>query len=183
MLGILKKIDERLFLFLNGLHWDWLDPYMVLISHKWFWLPMYLVLFFIIFLKKRGGMWKIMVLVVIGVLCADQVTSTFMKPFFERLRPCYEGFSGIHLLGGCGGRFGFASSHAANTFVFFSICFFFLREWKWLFIFLFFWAVLVSYSRIYIGVHYPLDVIVGGFIGFLIGYILWVIARIFSFHT
>lgn len=163
---------------MNGLHAYWLDPIMVWISGKVLWYPLYL---FLIILIIREYKWKaILVLALVGVSVglADQITSGFMKPFFERFRPSHEPtLAGlVHLVNGYkGGRFGFASSHAANSFAVATFIFLSLRhrhQWlKWLFL----WALVVSYSRIYLGVHYPGDIIVGGLIGRGVG---WLVYRI-----
>ena len=98
-----------------------------------------------------------------------------MKPFFERLRPCHNPSiaSLVHLVEGCGGKYGFASSHAANAFGLATACWLFLRSWSHYFIWGFLWAVVVSYSRIYMGVHYPLDILVGAFIGVVLAWLVY----------
>jgi undecaprenyl-diphosphatase len=109
------------------------------------------------------------------ILLADQVTSGFMKPFFERLRPCHdprwEGL--LHNYGRCGGLYGFASSHAANTFGLATFLTLTLsskvKGISWLFVY----ALLVSYTRIYLGVHYPLDIVLGALVGVLAAYLSW----------
>jgi len=110
---------------------------------------------------------------------ADQSTSGVMKPFFERLRPCHDArweelmFS----YGGCGGMYGFASSHAANTFAlatFLTLTFRnILKGFGWLYL----WAMLVSYTRLYLGVHYPLDLLVGAMVGVLSGWLAWFVIK------
>jgi undecaprenyl-diphosphatase len=112
----------------------------------------------------------VLLAVVITVAVADQVTSTLMKPFFERLRPSHE--PGLRDMVNIvneyrGGRFGFASSHAANTFGVATLMWLTLKNFRpWIGL-LFLWAVGVGYTRVYLGVHYPGDIIVGDFIGFL----------------
>jgi undecaprenyl-diphosphatase len=104
---------------------------------------------------------------------ADQITTTGMKPFFKRLRPSRDPALKelVHTVNGYkGGKYGFASSHAANTM---GIAFFFwllfANRYRWIWI-LFIWATVVSYSRIYLGVHFPGDILVGMLIGILSGY-------------
>ena len=112
-------IDQKLFLFLNGLHADWLDPIMVSITEMWPWIPLYFFWIFLLFKHygKRG--WWVLLGVALVVLCSDQLSAHVCKPVFHRLRPCFnpelEGL--VYLPKGLpGGRFGFVSSHAANTF-------------------------------------------------------------------
>lgn len=175
MIEKIIELDEQLFLFLNGIHNNALDSAMFWISEKYTWIPFYAILLGIIIWKFKIR--AIYVLLGIGfvILFADQLTSGLMKPFFERFRPCHEpDLAGmVYLVEKCGGKYGFASSHAANTFglaTFIFLVFNHLyRYLGWLFL----WAFIVSYSRIYLGAHYPLDIIVGGIIGILIGWIIY----------
>jgi undecaprenyl-diphosphatase len=166
-------MDAQLFLFLNGLHADWLDPVMVAITEMWPWIPLYLLLLFLVFKQfgKRG--WWILLGVCVVILCSDQLSAHVCKPLFQRLRPCFnpelEGL--VHLPNGLpGGRFGFVSSHAANTFAVASYLTGVLwRRYRWIGWVLYGWAFLSSYSRIYVGVHYPGDIVAGAALGILIG--------------
>jgi len=167
MLEILDQLDQQLFLFLNSKHAPWLDDPMIWISGTKFWFPFYtLIIGFLVWKFKYRAVFLIVSLALLVTLC-DRFSSGFMKPYFERLRPCYNEQIApqIHLLKGCGGKFGFVSSHAANTFgLAMFLCLLFRKEYKhvWL---MFVWAAVVSYSRIYLGVHYPGDLIVGGITG------------------
>jgi undecaprenyl-diphosphatase len=170
-----KYWDEQLFLYLNSQHMDWLDPLMNMLTEKLFWLPLYaFFLFLIIKHFKKGSIW-IVAGVGLAILMADQSTSGFMKPFFERLRPCHDPrFEGmVFNYGGCGGMYGFASSHAANSFalaIYLNLIFFKkLKGFGWMFL----WAAVISFTRIYVGVHYPLDVIIGGLVGLVSGWLAW----------
>lgn len=175
MIDNFKKWDEGLFIFLNSFHWDWLDPIMYHISQTVTWIPFYAVLVYFIYKADPKTSWWVFGGVALAILISDQTTSGFMKPFFERLRPCHdERWQGImHHYGNCGGLYGFASSHAANTFA--TATFLNLKvgknikHLKWLFL----WAVIISYTRLYLGVHYPVDIFIGAFIGFLAGVISW----------
>jgi len=171
MLEFLKHIDEVLFLFLNGLHNDVFDFIMHWITYQQTWYPLYLLLvIWMIWRYKQKAIVPI-ILIIMAIALADQFTSSFMKPFFERLRPCHDSTIGhlVHVVDGCGGQYGFASSHAANSFTLATLLYFFFRStFKYASI-LFIWAALVSYSRVYVGVHFPGDIIVGGLIGYFIG--------------
>ena len=166
--------DRELFLFLNGFHNAFFDVFFSIISYKYTWIPLYGGLIGFIFVKDRRNVWKALLIVCISVVCADQITSSVMKPYFERLRPCHEALlvDKMILVGSCGGRYGFASSHAANSFAVAGFFFCFFRDQRLLSLFLLLWACLVSYSRVYLGVHYPLDIFVGGGLGFYIA-CLW----------
>jgi undecaprenyl-diphosphatase len=173
MMEYLIELDKELFLFLNGLHHPVLDPVMWFLSGSKNWIPFYALLLLLI--VKEFKKETILIITIIGliILLSDQTTSGLMKPFFERYRPSHEAsLQGlVYTLNDYrGGRFGFASSHAANSFalaVFIFLLFRLKYKWMWL---IFVWASLVSYSRIYLGVHYPGDIIVGGLIGALYAY-------------
>ena len=106
---------------------------------------------------------------IFSVMISDQVCSSILKPLIHRLRPCHEPSiqNLVHLVGNCGGQFGFCSSHAANTFALVTcLILLFSKQFNGI-KYLYIWAIIVSYSRIYIGVHYPLDVLAGAGIGVL----------------
>jgi undecaprenyl-diphosphatase len=169
MLEFLIDLDKKLLLFFNSLHTPWLDPVMFLITKTIFWLPLYLFLLYLVIKNYKKNSWIVLLGIALAILLADQITASIMKPFFERLRPSREpSLQGlVHLVNGyTGGKYGFASSHAANTFataLFFWIIFKNKYRWMWI---LFVWAVVMTYSRIYLGVHYPGDIIVGMLVGF-----------------
>lgn len=175
MIENLKAIDEDLFIWLNSLHADWLDPIMLFFTETITWIPLYAILIYLIYRTDKQGIWWILGGAAFTILISDQVTSGFMKPYFERLRPCHDDrWNGIiYNYGRCGGLFGFVSSHAANTF---AIATFLNLRLKvklpylgWLFL----WALIVSYTRVYLGVHYPADIIIGGLVGMSSGALSW----------
>lgn len=176
MIEQLLAADEALFLWLNGFHNEFWDLIMVFFTKKNTWLPLYLFTIAFLFWKfgwKKGGLIVFATLVAVGL--ANTLTSEIMKPFFGRLRPCKEdSLNGlIHLPHTCGGKYSFASSHASNTFAFAGMMFFALgKELKTSTIILLAWAAVVSYSRIYVGVHYPLDIVVGGLLGYMIAWVV-----------
>ena len=173
----LSSIDSRLFLFLNGLHVDWMDKVMVLVTDMWMWFPLYLLLIYWAIKQYGKRCWWVFLALGIVVLCTDQLASHVCKPVFHRLRPCYNvDFQDLIYLpkGMAGGRYGFVSSHAANTFGVAAFLTPVLRKYRpWPAIMLFLWAFISSYSRIYIGYHYPGDILCGALLGILIGLILW----------
>lgn len=178
MIDILLKWDSQLFLFLNGLHSPFWDPIMIFASGKLTWLPLYLLLIYFIARKYQWKtLWWLLAITIV-IVATDQISAGLFKNGFQRLRPCHtpELQNYIHLVGKCGGQYGFISSHAANTFgvaVFLS----FLFSKRWVTYSLLVWAAFVSYSRIYLGVHFPGDVICGAIVGAGIGISLWLPAN------
>lgn len=167
----LSDIDARLLLIVNGAHSPFFDSVMWCISGRWIWLPFYAVLAYLLF---RRMSWKraSICLVTIGliILAADQTCATLIRPEIGRLRPANLNnplSSFVHVVNGYrGGRYGFPSCHAANTFalaVFMSLV---IRH-KWFTVMMFSWAFIVSYSRMYLGVHYFGDLFCGATIGSL----------------
>ncbi|MES2797617.1 MAG: phosphatase PAP2 family protein [Bacteroidota bacterium] len=168
----LKTLDTQLFLYLNSIHFDWLDLIMEVITRRETWFPAYLILVIWLIVRNRKEAAFQILTILLAVLISDQICSSFLKPMVARLRPCHEpSLQGlIHLVTDCGGQFGFCSSHAANGFA--------LATSLWLFfgkniytISLFVWAIIISYSRIYVGVHYPLDILSGAILGSLFAYL------------
>ena len=175
MIEYLDHIDTQLFLALNGVRNSFFDTVMVGLTNRYFPTPIYLMLIGIIIWKYRwNGFWALLA-IVISVLIANHITAEIMKPLFERLRPCYNPAIAdrIHLLVPCEGKWSFASSHASSTFGLASALWFLFRKkisWVWV---TFIWSSLVSYSRIYVGKHYPADVIVGALVGFLSAWLVY----------
>lgn len=146
---------------------------MIWLSNKHIWIPLYVFLVIQLYLKDKWKFYVPLVCVIIVITLCDQTTSSFMKPFFERFRPCHEpNIAGlVNVIHGCGGKYGFASSHAANTIgLAFFFHFIFRNKYTWILIA---WAVLVSYSRVYLGVHYPGDVLVGGTLGWFFAWLMY----------
>lgn len=172
LLNWLLESDTQLFLYLNSVHYDWLDPIMAIITNRYTWFPAYLIFMVWLYFRDKKSAFLQIATILIAVLVADQICSSILKPLIGRLRPCHEPSlqAYINIVTGCGGKYGFCSSHAANAFALFTSVFMFFGRNKYTII-LFVWAIIISYSRIYVGVHYPLDVIFGGIIGTTTAYL------------
>lgn len=169
----LIKADQELFLFLNRLGSETYDGFWLFVTDKWGSIPLYAILLILCFVKLG---WKktLLVLVTVALLitCTDQLANVF-KDGVKRLRPCHTPgiMDQLRLVKDwCGGQYGYFSAHASNSFavaVFFGLLF--KKYFKWLLPVLIVWSLAIGYSRIYIGVHYPLDVATGFFFGAVIG--------------
>ncbi len=175
----LEHIDRKLFLFLNAHHNQQMDYLMYWMSNMYIWIPFYLVLIGLVvyFFRKKSGL---IILSLILLITASDQLSDLIKRNVGRYRPCHNTEIGqlVHNVGGCGGQYGFVSSHAANTFALATFMTLLLvRKYEYLGWILFGWAALVSYSRIYVGVHYPADVGCGAVLGLLLGWGLYKLYR------
>jgi undecaprenyl-diphosphatase len=172
MINFFLYWDTKLFLFLNGINFSIWDPIMVLFSERLTWIAFFFV-FFIFMYRKYGylSVWPLAGVILV-IIVAGQSSLHLFKNVFERLRPCHRPDMEdiIHLAADkCWESYAFISTHAAVSFgiaVFLSMLF----KLRWFTVLILSWAVLVSYSRIYLGVHYPSDVIVGAFVGAACGF-------------
>ena len=167
----LLQQDQSAFIYLNNLGNTSFDQFWIMISSTWIWIPLYVI--FLYLLVKNFSLKSlvyILVFVALGVTVSDQLAGLF-KVGTARLRPCHDpALTGLMRAVKCGGQFGFYSSHASNTFFIATYMSFLLsRKFRLLPAVLFVWAATVSYSRIYLGVHYPLDLLMGAGVGFLLG--------------
>ncbi|MBN1819932.1 MAG: phosphatase PAP2 family protein [Prolixibacteraceae bacterium] len=179
--GIIN-IDKELFLFLNGFYNDFRDTFYFFVTRKESWLPLYLIVVFYLFKTYRNKGFIILIFLLIGVVLSDQL-SGIIKEIVQRWRPVYEPDIQhmVHNYFRKGGFYGFFSSHASNTFfmVAFTSWFFKNRIYKYSLIL---WALLVCYSRIYLGQHYPLDIIAGMIFGIFLGWLFYRIVMFIEDH-
>jgi undecaprenyl-diphosphatase len=169
---MLEQLDQQLFLFLNSLNSPFWDKVMYAISGKIIWIPLYLAILIWIGYKYKKKFPVIVVFIILAATLADQGSVQLFKNMFHRLRPCHEpALQGlVHLVNNeCGGLYGFVSSHAANSFNVAMLSLMFIKK-RWYTVSIILWAVIVGFSRVYLGVHYPGDVICGSLLGALIGW-------------
>ncbi len=179
----LLQLDEQIFIYLNGLGSERWDQIWLLITNKFTWIPFYAILLYLV--HRHFGlknMLIVMVLVALMITVTDQLANLF-KHGFERPRPCREEHLKeiIRYVAPRCGRFGYFSAHAASTMalaVFLGLLF--RKVYKNLVFLLLLWAAIVGYSRIYVGVHYPLDTLTGMTIGALVGFLFYKIALRFK---
>lgn len=163
--------DKEAFLFLNNLGNPAYDQFWILISEKWIWIPLYIIFLYLLYKNfKLRSLIFILIFIALGLTVSDQIAGIF-KFGIARLRPCHDpSLDNIMREVYCGGKFGFYSSHASNAFFIAQFMTMMMRKkYRWLPIFLFFWAAVVSYSRIYLGVHFPMDILMGAAMGTLLG--------------
>jgi undecaprenyl-diphosphatase len=175
MMDWLIQLDKNIFLFLNGLNSESFDTIMWWVSGKTTWWPFYLSLLAFLGWRKGWQLAPIILFIVIVITLADQTSVHLFKNVFQRLRPCHEpSLEGlVHIVNNkCGGQYGFVSSHAANSFGVATLLFLWVKR-RWFTILMLVWAALVGYSRIYLGVHYPGDVLFGSLLGVGCGWLSW----------
>lgn len=172
MLDIIKSIDESLFLFLNAHHNSFFDPLMWLFSEKFYWAPLYVWFLWKLYKRYPKHFWTVLIAIALMITVSDQLCN-LVKNNVMRLRPSQEPhlYSLVHVIHDYrGGMYGFYSSHASNAFALalFMITVF-RGKWKYIMPISIIYAFLTAYSRIYLGVHYPGDVLTGAIIGSLLG--------------
>ncbi len=178
--GGVQRLDEQLFVFLNSLGSERWDGLWLFVTNKFSWIPFYVALMYLVH-RHYGlkNMLVVMALIVVMITVTDQLANLF-KHGFERPRPCREEHLKeiIRYVAPRCGRYGFFSAHAASSMalaVFLGSLF--RKTYKYLVLLLLFWASIVGFSRIYLGVHYPLDILTGMVIGALVGFLIYKISQ------
>lgn len=179
MIDYLMDIDAEALLAVNGLHDLFQDAFWWMVSAKWSSLLLVLSLLWILLHKNRRHALLVLVMLAVAVLVADQVSSGLIKHLVERLRPTHDPSleNAVHVINGYrGGLYGFVSSHAANFFAIATLVSFIMRH-RLVAIALYGWALVQCYSRMYLGVHYPGDILGGIVVGLLAGWLVWCLMR------
>ncbi|MDE5841146.1 MAG: phosphatase PAP2 family protein [Muribaculaceae bacterium] len=182
MIETITSLDEQILLFFNSFHTPFLDETVALITGRWIWIPFYLFLIDLLFkrLSPKSAVLTL-VAVVIAIVMADQICAHVIRPYIGRLRPCNPDnpiFSMITLVKDIHpGGYSWPSCHAANTFALATLLSCVMRSRKFT-IFIFAWATIVSLSRLYVGVHYPTDLLCGAAFGSVFGYLALVIVNV-----
>ncbi|HPB01680.1 MAG TPA: phosphatase PAP2 family protein [Bacteroidales bacterium] len=183
MIEFLENIDRKLFLLINGCHSDFADFFFFWVSNKFTWIPFYVLLLILCIRVLKNKWWLLLLFIPLLITATDQVSVQLFKNVFLRFRPCQnlELKDSVHLVNGyCGGMYGFISSHAANSFGLATFIWLILRRkyHYWFWILFIGYAGLISYSRIYLGAHYPADVFVGALVGLAAGTIFYLLFRL-----
>jgi undecaprenyl-diphosphatase len=176
MLDFLKQIDTSLLLWINHHHSPFFDGVMFLVSGKWVWVPFYVVLAFFIIRKYKMRSFWVIVAAALLITMSDQ-GANLLKNAVQRPRPCKDpeiGYLVVIVNDYCRGAYGFVSNHAANSFALAGFISLMYRK-KWITSGMMLWAAVISYSRIYLGVHYPGDIAAGALLGLMLAYIVYAI--------
>jgi membrane-associated phospholipid phosphatase len=183
----LVRLDRELFTFVNSVasspSIDWLFKSL---RNAYTWIPLYAFVLYWVLSRHRKYAWQFILFTLVVFAVTDFVSASVLKPMFARLRPCHDPVLQPVLrdLVGCGGQYGMPSSHASNhfglaSFWYFTITWMSKRRWWWLWL----WAILVCYAQVYVGKHFPGDIIVGAVFGTCVGILLALLYRTWLFKS
>lgn len=181
-MNFLSNIDQQLFFFINNdCHFDALNKLMPYWRSMYLWIPFYV--FFVSYLVEKYGKkgWVYVLFLAVTIGAGDNISSQVIKKTVQRVRPCTALQKDVKLLVPCGSGYSFPSSHATNHFaiaVFVGLTF--VQNRKWLKTGLLLWAASIAFGQVYVGVHYPIDVLCGAILGSLIG---WGIAFLYKKYS
>jgi len=169
-INIFPDWDVELFKFINGMHVSWLDPVMRFLSSPYSWIILFVIVAY--FMIRHNRYWGIReIILILCTVTANSILNNIIKVIVKRPRPCAndELVGMIHVLEDCGNQYSFFSAHSSNAFCL-AICTAIFFRNKYYSFFVMIWASVVAYSRIYVGKHYPIDVIVGILFGIVTGF-------------
>lgn len=169
----LDHMDKLAFTFIHrDISTGWLDAIMLFIRNQYTWIPLYAFMLYWALRLERSTAIKFICLTLLCFAITDYTSSGILKVHFERLRPCFDEDMTTVIRGiiGCGGKYSFPSSHAANhfglaTFWFFTILYVTKQKWYWLWL----WAFMICLAQVYVGKHFPLDIVGGAALGIITG--------------
>ena len=175
MIDKLQEIDQKIFLWINSAHNHFFDNIMWQISGQIIWIPFFLLIIYLLIKKYKKKTFLPLVFLLLTIALADLTSVHLFKEIFKRLRPCHNPqiSSIVHIVRNhCGGKYGFVSSHATNFFALATFSSLIIKK-HWFTFLSFSIAIIVAYSRVYLGVHYPGDVLGGAIVGFILSIVIF----------
>jgi len=184
MISFFEQIDQKLFFWINQHNSPFFDAFFFLVSDKYFWIPFYVFLLWLVIKKYKAKSWIYLLGLLVLITATDQMSVHLFKDVFQRYRPCHnlDIKNYVHLYKGkCGGLYGFISSHAANAsalalYFWLTLSPTLLRK-QWIAFSLILYVLLIMYSRVYLGQHYPFDVVMGSVFGLLCAWLCFLLFR------